>query len=86
MSFISDNSGSILTSFSFASVTGYFVNILWNFQIASYYLFIDVEKPRNLILFLNATIEMQSIDLLPFEIPNVYDYYFGMEVEGDPAY
>lgn len=86
MGFISNNSGSILTSFSLASVTGYFINILWNFQIASYYLFVQVEKPRNVILFLNATIEMQNINLLPFEIPNLYDYHFDMDVEGNSVY
>lgn len=44
----STQSGSIITSFSSTSLLAYFVGILWNFQISSFYLFFNVSKPENL--------------------------------------
>ena len=45
---ISDHSGMIMSSSSLTSVSGYLIGILWNLQIASYYLFLPVYKPKNL--------------------------------------
>lgn len=70
---ISENSGSIFSSLSLTSLGGYFINILWSIQLASLYVFLPVNKPKVLELVLNATVELQEIDLLPFQIPNVYE-------------
>ena len=51
----SENSGTILSALSLTSLSGYLIGILWNFQIASYYLFLQVHKPLKLIQFLNLT-------------------------------
>jgi hypothetical protein len=56
------------------------MGILWNFQIASYYLFLNVHKPEKLEMFLNLTIQMQDVQILPFSVPNPFDQDY--EIEG----
>jgi hypothetical protein len=54
-----ENSGVIVSTLSMSSILNYAVGILWNIQIASYYLFLNVSIPDRLEMFLNITVQMQ---------------------------
>ena len=70
---VAQNSGSILSTLSVSSLSGYIMGILWSFQITSYYIFLPITKPKKLQLFLNATLQMQNVQILPFSIPTPFD-------------
>ena len=56
---VSENSGTILSTLSLASFTGYFINVLWSIQMTSFYAFLNISKPKVLDMFLNTTIVLQ---------------------------
>ena len=74
-----------MSSLSASSLGGYIINILWSVQIVSLYTFLPVSKPFALELFLNASIEMQSVSLLPFELPNPLEDS-SLDVKGSEIY
>ena len=67
---ISDSSGVMFTTLSMTDASALAINILWSAQMTSYYIFLPVAKPKNLLMFLNASFDLLNIDILPFSIPN----------------
>lgn len=53
--------------------------------MTSYYIFLPVSKPKNLVMFLNVSFALLDIDIMPFRLPNpMIDSV--LDAKGDPIY
>ena len=85
MSFLNWNFATIYTSLSISGNLAYIISLMWIIGVVSMYLYLPVNKPMNLEMFLNATSQMSNVQLLPFSIATPLensDY----QVRGDELY